>query len=184
MRPEPVFVGASQMRMRAERLLRGPRLRVLPPLGGAPGPPERLALCPPQEMPHASCYHEPLMRGRVGGRVALGLRAENHAWRGYRARMVFLQISMGSEGTGSKDRLISVTWMAGVRAGVPDWRWPSCSPEPRPQAPHPPHTGKGGPGSRKAHLGDVARVAQMESQCWMVLSGSGEQSRGPRHARE
>ena len=70
------------------------------------------------------------MRGWVDGRVALGLRAENHTWRGYRARMVFLQISLGPEGTGSKDSLILVAWMAGVWAGVPDWRWTSCSPEP------------------------------------------------------
>lgn len=119
-RPEPVFVGASQMRMRVQGCQRSCRtapLRAASACASTPGrgtgPPERLALCPPQEMPHASCYHEPLMRGRVGGRVASGLRAENHVWRGYRARMVFLQISVGSEGTGSKDSLISVTWMAG-----------------------------------------------------------------------
>lgn len=98
------------------------------------------------------------MGGRFGGWVALGQRAENHMWGGYGARTVSLQISQGPEGTGSEDSLISVTWMAGMLAGVPSWRWTPCSPESPvaqglrrvrlasvscPQAPRLPHTGEG-----------------------------------------
>lgn len=50
------------------------------------------------------------MRGWVGGQVGLGLTAKNHAWRTtYGARMVFLQINLGPDGTRSEDGLILVT---------------------------------------------------------------------------